>query len=234
MQASGAAPASPATLALAVAAFILLLLALLFSRYAIDAILLLFERRRVLEPDERARLALAAPYARLWHMPDSDLAGLPPRRRQRVWNVLAGDWNIRGVRSRKRVLAQSVLDWLRDAGHRADPALVGAPERDMDRVRALLAFDCARLVYLARLCHFAGYIDESDAWQYIGAAMRRLAPAFDSWSAYGAAFLTGRALWASGDDANLTNAVAWLLRDERSPWATYPWSAAVARQNTGS
>src|SRR5580658_10672430 len=92
MQASGAAPASPATLALAVAAFILLLLALLFSRYAIDAILLLFERRRVLEPDERARLALAAPYARLWHMPDSDLAGLPPRRRQRVWNVLAGDW----------------------------------------------------------------------------------------------------------------------------------------------
>ncbi len=227
MQAPDAPSASPAVVVLAVTAFFLLLLALLFWPRALDAILLLFERRRVLDPAERARLALAAPYARLWHMADCDLAGLPPRRRQRVWNMLARDWDIRGLRSRKRELARGVLDWLRDGGHRADPALVGAPEPEGGRVRALLAFDCARLVYLARLCHFAGYIDESDAWQYIGAATRRLAPAFDSWSAYSAAFLAGRALWASGTDADLTNAVAWLLRDGRSPWATYPWSAAV-------
>jgi hypothetical protein len=217
---------SPQTVTAAVTAFVLLLAILWMSPRAIDAILLLLERRRPLQPIERARLALAAPYARLAGMDDADLAGLPPRRRQRVWDLLAREWGIRGMRGHKRKLARKALDWLRDTGQRADTARAG-PLDSAARSRALLAWDCSRLVHLARLCFFAGYIDEADAWQYILAGAQKLSTAFHSWDAYGESLLAGRELSAAPPSAELARAVAALLADADSPWRQRSWVAAV-------
>jgi hypothetical protein len=76
----------------AVVAFVLLLAILWMLPRVLDAIFLLFEKRRPLGPSERARLALAAHYARMNGMSDADLAGLRPLRRQAIWNVLSDEW----------------------------------------------------------------------------------------------------------------------------------------------
>jgi hypothetical protein len=211
----------------AVVGFILLLTILWMVPRVVDAIIVLFERRRPLEPTERARVALAAHYARLNGMNDADLAGLPPLRRQAIWNVLANEWGIRGERSRKRALSHHMLEWLRDAGHRSDPRFAPPPGCDPGtRARALIAWDCSRLVFLSRLCFFAGYVEEGEAWQYIRAAARRLSSTFDSWTSYGDALLAGRELWAG--KAELADAVRALLAKPDSPWQQYAWTNAVA------
>jgi hypothetical protein len=199
----------------AVMGFVLLLAILLLFPRVFNALGLIFERRRTLQPEERARLALAAPYAIVYRMNDVDLAGLPPLRRQSIWNYLAREWGIRGVRSRKRALARRMLDWLRDEGGRANPKLAASQRH------ALLAWDCARLVFLVRLCHFSGYLDEVDAWPYIRSAARLLAAEFDSWPGYGEAL---RAAPDSGPAA----AVKALLEGSDSPWQRHAWKTAVA------
>jgi hypothetical protein len=218
-------PAAHSHVVVVVAAFVafaLLLTILLLFPSLLNAIGLMIERRRPLRPEERARLALAAHYATANKMNDVDLAGLPPFRRQSIWNYLAREWGIRGVRARKRALARQTLDWLRDQGRRADPKLA-APDGTGARAwrRALLASDCARLVFLARLCHFSGYLDDADAWHYIRSAARHLAPEFDSWNDYGEALL-------EAPDSGPAGAVTALLGNADSPWRLHAWKTAVA------
>src|SRR5215472_16655641 len=148
-----ALPSQTVITVLAFVGFVLLLAILWMLPRVIDAVILLFERRRPLEPAERALVALAAHYARINGMSDADLAGLRPLRRQSIWDMLSQQWGIRGVRARRRVLSHQMLDWLRDAGARADPRFAPPPGCDPSvRKRALLAWDCARLVFFARLC----------------------------------------------------------------------------------
>lgn len=213
---------------LAVVGFVLLLTILWMLPRVIDAIILLFERRRPLDPAERARVALAAHYSRINGMSDADLAGLPPLRRQSIWNLLAEQWGIRGVRSRKRALSHQVLDWLKDAGARADPRFAPPPGCDPNtRQQALLAWDCARLVFFSRLCFFAGYIEEADAWQYIRVAARNLGSTFHSWTSYGEALLAARELWTGPAGTELAGAISTLLETPNSPWQQYAWNSAV-------
>lgn len=210
--------------ALAVVAFVLLLAILVMVPRVIDAAMHLFERRRTLEPRERALLALAAPYARIAGMDDVELAGLRPMRRQSVWNSLAREWGIRGRRTRKRELSRQALEWLQHVGNRgALPSASMAGQDGVPIARALLAWDCGRLVHLARLCFFAGYLDEADAWTYIRSAARHASSAFDSWNAYGQALLAGRALSLGSHDRTLAKAITALHSDPKSPWRRYPW-----------
>ena len=221
-------PQRTLTIVGAVVAFALLLAILFMLPRVISALILLFERRRPLEPSERARIALAAHYAKLYEMSDADLAGLPPLRRQAIWNALRDEWGIRGQRSRKRTQSRHALDWLRDVGHRSDPRF--APPQGCDpipRGRALVAWDCGRLVHLSRLCFFAGYIDEEEAWQYIHAAARRLSLMFDSWASYGEALLAGRDLWNRAAADELARAIGTLLTKADSPWREHSWARAV-------
>src|SRR6476620_7424253 len=122
----------------------------------------MLDNRRHLTQGEKALLALGAHYAAMNDMNDADLSGLPARFRQNVWRQLAKDWHIEGLLSKKKVLARQQLDWLLERGHRADPQ-VATPERYED----LLAWDISRIVHVARLCHFAGYLGDADAWKYI-------------------------------------------------------------------
>jgi hypothetical protein len=219
----------------ALVAFGLLLAILFMLPDAISALIQIIERRRPLGPPERARVALAAHYARVTGMNDADLAGLTPRKRQGIWNTLRDDWGIRGMRGRKQVLSRQALDWLRDVGHRADPRLAPPPGNDSDaQSRALLAWDYSRLVFLSRLCFFAGYIDEQAAWQYIDAAARGLSAVFDSWPAYGAALLMAREYSTGKGGTALADAIGALLAEKDSPWGGYLWSAAVATAPPGS
>ena len=80
--------------AVAVIGFVLLLAILLLFPRVLNAVGLLIERRRTLQPEERARLALAAPYAAVNGMNDVTLTGLPPLRRQSIWNYLARECGI--------------------------------------------------------------------------------------------------------------------------------------------
>jgi hypothetical protein len=207
-----------------------LLLAILWKGPdAISAFIQILERRRPLSSPERARVALAAHYGRVTSMNDADLAGLPPRKRQGIWNTLRDGWGIYGTRGRKQVLSHLALDWLRDVGQRSDPRLGPPPGNDSDaRHRALLAWDYSRLVFLSRLCFFAGYIDERAAWQYIDAAARGLSAIFDSWPAYGGALLMAREYSTGKAGAELADAIGSLLGEKDSPWRIYPWSATSA------
>lgn len=184
------------------------------------------EKRRPLTEGERAQVALAGHYAVVNRMSYDDLAGLSPGRRQETWNVLARDWDIQGLPARKRALALQRLDWLRDEGDRADPERVAG---DPARETALFAWDFSRLVHLARLCHFAGYIDEATAWTYIAAAGRNLAARFDGWPAYGRAVLAGREIWAGRPSPEVTAAIEGLLANPGSAWQKYAWADAAKK-----
>jgi hypothetical protein len=183
----------------------------------------LLENRRPLTQSEKAVLALAAHYAALNEMNDADLSGLPARFRQNVWRQLAKDWRIEGLLSKKKVLARQALDWLLERGHRGDPR-VATPER----AEALLAFDMSRVVHVARLCHFAGYIDDAHAWRCIRAAAEHVRGHFGDWETYSRALLEGRALVLGKADPRFSEVVSALLAQPESPWRRFTWAEAVA------
>ena len=213
---------------------IILALALVFAAVAflalvpkiIGALVGKLEKRRPLTEGERAQVALAGHYAVVNRMSYDDLAGMPPGRRQETWNALARDWQIQGLPARKRALALRTLDWLRDEGDRGNPERVAG---DPHRETALFAWDFSRLVHLARLCHFAGYIDEETAWTYIRAAGRNLAARFDGWPAYGRAVLAGREIWAGRPSPEVSAAIDGLLANPDSAWQKYAWAEAAKK-----
>ena len=185
--------------------------------------------KRALDDAERALLALAAPYARVAEMTDAHLGGLPAGERQRVWNVLARDWDIRGARATKHTLALEQLAWLLEEGDRADPELPArVPSDALPGVqRALLAWDASRLIHVARLCFFAGYIDEATAWLHVRAAAALIAPHFRTYADFGRAFLEGRALSVGQSEPALDAAVAALESEASSPWQVLSFREVV-------
>ncbi|HMI91411.1 MAG TPA: DUF1266 domain-containing protein [Polyangiales bacterium] len=185
--------------------------------------------KRPLDDAERALLALAAPYARVHEMTDAHLGGFPAGERQRVWNVLARDWNIHGTRAKKHTLALEQLDWLLAEGDRSDPELPArVPSDALPAVqRALLAWDASRLIHVARLCFFAGYIDEATAWLHVRAAAALIAPHFRTYADFGRAFLEGRALSVGQSEPALDAAVASLEKEASSPWQVLSFREVV-------
>jgi hypothetical protein len=210
-----------AGLALALVAVIALAgLALWLPGKLIDAAADRMSGKRALDDAQRALLALAAPYARVNQMTDQHLGGLHAGERQRVWNTLARDFGIRGTRAKKQALALEQLEWLLAEGDRSDPDLpVRVPADALPGVRrALLAWDASRLIHVARLCFFAGYIDEPTAWAHVRAGAALAAPHFRTYPDFGRAFLEGRALRVGQPEPTLDAAVAALEREPGSPW----------------
>ena len=82
-------------------------------------------------------------------------------------------------------------------------------------------WDAGRLVFITRLCHEAGYINETQAWDYIQNAHALAADAFDDWEAFSKSYILGRALWGGEQCANdgMIGIVEYLLNDPKSPWA---------------
>jgi hypothetical protein len=86
------------------------------------------------------------------------------------------------------------------------------------------AWDCGRLVFVARLCHDIGYISEKQVWSYIDAAAELARHSFNSWQAYAKSYVIGRCLWAgSEEDSTIPEIAEYLLENEESPWVKLPW-----------
>jgi Protein of unknown function (DUF1266) len=61
------------------------------------------------------------------------------------------------------------------------------------------AWDLARLVYLVRASHTAGYVDEATAWQVLARGLAESQRHYRNWRQFGTGFLTGGLFWCCGD-----------------------------------
>ncbi len=89
----------------------------------------------------------------------------------------------------------------------------------------VLGWDLVRAVNVARWALLCGYIDESEMWKEIGAAVEIARKTFGSWEEYGASFAVGRGVWRGDtDDYETANEViAALCVQEASPWREFEW-----------
>ncbi len=78
----------------------------------------------------------------------------------------------------------------------------------------------ARMVFLARLCFDASFLDESQGWQYINNAQAQVKQKFTSWKSLGNSYVLGCAL-TQGKEAPFSQSMTFvnsLLSRESSPW----------------
>jgi hypothetical protein len=90
----------------------------------------------------------------------------------------------------------------------------------------ILAYDISRYVNLARWGYQVGYLSGSETWQIVMAAARLAQSRYDSWDAYGQAFLVGRDFWGGATAASTSafeHAVHDLLSRPDGPWRVQPW-----------
>jgi hypothetical protein len=206
-------------------AIVLIVLAAGLFLWTIDRVLSLGLERVPLDERERAWLALAAPYFQVHLFRAGDLGGKTVLGLWRIRWLLRKDWLVRDAAS-----ARDKLDWLVQSGHRKDPRFRDPAQSAADLAivdRALLAWDTMRLVFLARCCYAAGYIDVATTWTYVAAAARMARGGFASWTEWGRAFATGRAMWSGDARSYYTQLVEKLLREPRSVWSRTPWHLAT-------
>ncbi len=147
---------------------------------------------------------------------------------------LSGSW---GINSREELF--KTLDWIDEAGHRADFETAGrlvsllsetqfqALLRKADNAEAsnrlrvarqyykqlgdksICGWDYTRAICLCRWAYVAGYINEDQAWQRIMPMALRLQEKFDSWEDLGRNYLIGRQFWSYQE----TQQNGWLFED---------------------
>lgn len=87
------------------------------------------------------------------------------------------------------------------------------------------AWELGRAVYVTRLCFDAGFVSETEAWNYIGEAHKIAKQKFMNWQDFGYSYAIGRALWSGKDSANsgIAYIVKYLLTEPQSPWLKLTW-----------
>lgn len=88
------------------------------------------------------------------------------------------------------------------------------------------AWDLARVPVVARMGFTAGLIDESEAWQLMGAALRSAQAEYPDWETFADGLLTGRAFWLAmsdvteveAEDTRVAAELHYLLEADTSPW----------------
>ena len=96
---------------------------------------------------------------------------------------------------------------------------------DVERY-GVTGWDTGRLIFIARLCCDAKYIEEEEAWSYIDVGYAQAQSAFKSWDELAKSYVIGRFVWG-GKDANdgmqiLAND---LLEKPKSPWKQVAWNS---------
>jgi hypothetical protein len=99
------------------------------------------------------------------------------------------------------------------------------------------AWDLARLVYVARASHTAGYLDEATAWDFLARGLVESQRHYRNWRQFGTGFLTGGLFWCCGDLSEVAGQTRTRLGMVRglylrpdSPWrrvALHPASPAA-------
>ena len=122
---------------------------------------------------------------------------------------------------------------IREGGDEAEEATsdlwrLDAVQANLPGIRSssLLAFDAARGIMLARDGLMLGWLQEDEAWAYMGEVARDVRRSYSSWAAFGADFVLSRNVWAGDGDPDVFDVVVAMLgRDAASPWRTLEWDA---------
>ncbi|WP_198347569.1 DUF1266 domain-containing protein [Nocardia terrae] len=62
------------------------------------------------------------------------------------------------------------------------------------------AWDLARVVFIARSAHTAGYLPEDEAWEHMLTGLAKAQQHYRNWRQFGSGFLTGAIYWAATQD----------------------------------
>jgi Protein of unknown function (DUF1266) len=93
--------------------------------------------------------------------------------------------------------------------------------------KGILAWDLVRYIALCRWGYLAGYLSETEAWDRIMPAARRLQQTFSSWRDLQDDFLIGREFWSvqqtRENGGRFRSIYAHFLQDPSSPWNVNPW-----------
>lgn len=134
-----------------------------------------------------------------------------------------------------------MVHWLATEGHSAEAReviaslspnpLTDSPKQSIARAyrplierQGLLAWDAGRLVAVVGWGKWAGFVDEETAWEMILGTASRVQRTYDSWRAYGDAYMMGRMFWSNGARHEGTvQAYNKLLGHPMSPWNRLPW-----------
>jgi hypothetical protein len=94
--------------------------------------------------------------------------------------------------------------------------------------KGILAWDLVRYIALCRWGNLAGYLSDTEAWDHIMPAARRLQLTFDSWQELQSDFLVGREFWSLQQTDNngprFQAIYERLLQEPDSPWNANRWA----------
>jgi hypothetical protein len=101
------------------------------------------------------------------------------------------------------------------------------------------AWDLARLVYVTRASHTAGYLDQTTAWDILARGLAETQRHYRNWRQFGTGFLTGGLFWCCNDLSKTQGQTLTRLRMVRglhlrpySPWrrlGLHPAGSLTAR-----
>jgi hypothetical protein len=93
--------------------------------------------------------------------------------------------------------------------------------------KGILAWDLIRYIALCRWGNLAGYLSETEAWDHIMPAARRLQLTFNSWQDLQNDYLIGRQFWSvdqTQQNGDRFRAIyERFIADSSSPWNVNPW-----------
>jgi DNA-directed RNA polymerase subunit RPC12/RpoP len=107
-------------------------------------------------------------------------------------------------------------------------ALIAA-SRDQQLSGKHLAWDAARIVVLSGWGYLAGYLSESDAWDWILEIAIEVQRGFLSWEEFGAAVAIWQRAHLAERDEPIERILDNLLTAPESPWLTLPWQTPLRR-----
>jgi LSD1 subclass zinc finger protein len=192
----------------------------------------------VVQPQRLWGLALAGVLTEMnsAHHDELGMWGLNEHTRPWCTNVLRDSYGVGDEQA-----FNEMVHWLATEGHTAEAratisTLGPSPIQDQpkqaiarsERARiqevGLLAWDVGRLVAVVGWGFWAGFIEEDAAWKTILGSAVRVQRAYDSWRAYGEAYMFGRFYWSGGQTHEGSQAAYQrLLGNPASPWNRLPW-----------
>lgn len=92
----------------------------------------------------------------------------------------------------------------------------------------VVGWDAGRLIFIARLCYDAKYIDKEEAWAYIDVAYAQAQRAFKSWDELAKSYVIGRFIWqGKAADDGMSHFADDLVNKPNSPWKQVKWHSSL-------
>lgn len=126
--------------------------------------------------------------------------------------------------TQKKQKAYSQLQHLKDTFSDLQKEGIITNDEEFERL-GTDGWELGRLVYVARMCFDAGFISETEAWNYIADAAGIAKEKFSNWKDFAYSYVIGRSLWSGKDSANsgIAYIAKYLLSEPQSPWVKLNW-----------